>query len=183
MSKLKPALVGGTVSFLLGLLTSFATNFLPLSAARLAGCLNCVWLLAGGAVAVYLYVSRSPTPVRSEQGAAVGALAGVVGGLINFLFVIGSYLLRPAQVEAIFAQLEDAFRQAGAEPPTWLFGLPLILLIGCLGIVLNTLFGALGGLIGVPLFEKRRGGAPPPQGPPPPPDFSATPGGGYRAGG
>ncbi len=185
MSKTKAALVGGVALFLLGLVTSLATRVLPPSVANIAGCCSCLWPIAGGVLAVFLYLRRptsgdalsgTPAPMLAGEGAVLGALVGIIGGLINFLFILGAFLLQPERMQALFAQLEDAFIQAGVKAPSGLFGWPIILLIGVVGLVLNTILAAVGGTIGVSLFEKRKDGGASSSSPPPPPDFSATPG-------
>ena len=179
---LRAALIGGAAMFLLGLLTSLGVNYLPESAARSAGCCNCLWIIGGGVLAAYVYVRKSPTTVQPAEGALAGALAGVVGGLINFAYTAGMYLFFPERINAMFAQIEAGVRQAGVDFPSGILGWPLILMIGILGLVLDTILGTVGGLIGVSIFAKRKGGAEPPAPPPPPPpDFSQ--GGGYGAGG
>ena len=178
---LRAALVGGAAMFLLSLLTSLCMSYLPESAARTVGCCNCLWIIGGGALAAYLYVRKSPTTVQSGEGALAGALAGVVGGLINFAFTVGMYLFFPDRINAAFAQIEAAVKQAGGEIPSGILGWPVVMMIGILGLVIDVVLGTVGGLIGVSIFAKRKGGAAPPAPPPPPPpDFSQ--GGGYGAG-
>src|SRR5688500_19988055 len=74
-NKVKPAVIGGVV---LGLLSAIPfVNFVN------ACC--CLWAILGGLLASYLYVKNSPTPVNAGDGAIVGAIAGVVGGLISLI--------------------------------------------------------------------------------------------------
>jgi hypothetical protein len=167
----RAGLVGGAAMFVLGLLTSLAVNYMPESAARVGGCCNCLWIIAGGAIAAKVYVGKSPTTVQPGEGAVAGAVAGIVGGVLNFAVTAGVYLFFPDRVNAAFAQIEAAVKQAGANVPSGLLGWPVIILIGVLGFVVDVILGTVGGLIGVSLFEKRRGGAQPPTPPPPPPDF------------
>ena len=41
-------------------------------------CCFCAWLLVGGAVAAKMLINRAPRPVRSGEGAQVGAVAGLI---------------------------------------------------------------------------------------------------------
>ncbi len=50
-------------------------------------CCGCLSTIVGGALAAALYIKRSPVRVRNGEGAMVGALAGMVGGLIQ-LFIV-----------------------------------------------------------------------------------------------
>ena len=159
-SKFKPALLGG---LFVGLLSAIpVVNF--------ANVCCCLWAILGGLLASYLYIKNSVTPARAGDGAIVGLLAGVVGagvyviigiplsiltqGTINEIVMRIVASMNPAQVESI--------RQAMAGQSTLgaiVWGLFVAFLI--------IIFSAVGGLLGIPIFEKRKGTtgiAPPPPG-------------------
>lgn len=164
-SKLQPALIGGGVMGALAIVTAM----IPVP---LASWCCCLWGVLGGVIAVYVYVKRSPTPVRMGEGAILGLMAGAVGGLIYALiaFPITYFAIDP---EIVQAQIEARLRQSGTEfdiRPYWVWFLLLSVFLG--GIIL-TILSLIGGLIGVPVFEKRESNL----APPPPPQ---NPGGGYR---
>ena len=166
-SKTQPALIGGLV---IGLLWS--VPFL-----NLINLCCCLGVMAGGALAAWLLIKRSPElPVSSGDGAVVGLLAGLVGAGVYLLLGIPIALVFNPQtgvsaVKSIFAlmnnpevnrAMEEAIRntenQSLAER-----------LVGALvgwGItsVISVGFSAIGGLLGVSMFEKRKGQ--PPQAPP-----------------
>src|SRR5262249_56015804 len=82
----QPALVAGVMAGML--------SVIPL--VNLANCCFCAWLLIGGAVAAKMLINRTPRPVRSGEGALVGALAGLIAagvysliGLALAVFNIG----------------------------------------------------------------------------------------------
>jgi hypothetical protein len=157
--KFQPALIGGVV---LGVL-AIGTSLIPVPMATWCCCL---WGALGGVIAVYLYVKRSPVPVRTGDGAMLGLLAGGIGALIYLLvaFPITYFTIDPDLVQA---QIEERMRGQGQQfdiRPYW--GLFLFLIMFIFGIVLTAL-SLIGGLIGVPIFEKREAGATAP--PPPPP--------------
>ena len=112
-----------------------------------------------------LYIKKAASPVQIGQGAMVGAIAGVIGGIINT--VIGlplTYLFFRSSMHSNIGSTE--LGPAG-----------YILMSGIASFIALVVFGALGGIISVPLFEKRKQGAgfqPPP---PPPPQQNF---GGYR---
>ncbi len=81
-NKIKAALIGGGA---LGLLLVFTVLISAVPFLRLVGCCNCLWPIAGGLLATMLYVKGSPTPATIADGAIVGALAGVIGGLIYLI--------------------------------------------------------------------------------------------------
>ena len=158
-SRLQPALLGG---LFIGVMSA-----LPIVNA--GNCCCCLWVLAGGALAVYLRQQNSPVPLTAAEGALVGLLAGAFGGVIGVVLMIPiQMLIGPMQAEwmsRIMAGNEDmppelremmdramaggAFRAAGA----------------IINIVMSTIFGMLGGLLGVAIFKRNQ----PPQQPPPPP--------------
>src|SRR5215204_489920 len=135
MNKLKPALLGGLV---VGLL----------SAIPVLNYCCCIWGIVGGGLAGFLYIKDSPMPVRPGDGAIIGALAGVVGGLI--------YLLVGVPIAYFFsaAAMEEAFARSGVQLPVT--GLALFIITGLLASVFLIALSVIGGLIAVPIFEKRK---------------------------
>jgi hypothetical protein len=166
-NKLKPALIGGVV---LGLLSAIPfVNWVNICC--------CLWAILGGMLATKMYVSSSPTPVGTGDGAVVGAMAGVVGaaivivigiplsiltsGLVQGLMVSFVEGLNPSQAEMMRRQMEAGSTVAGA------------IVNGIILAVLIVVFSTIGGLIGVSIFEKRKGGS----APPPPQNYGGGPGG------
>ena len=149
-NKLKPALLGGLI---VGLL----------SAIPFINYCCCIWAIGGGLLAGFLYIKSSPTPVPTGDGAIVGALAGVVGGLIYLVIGLPLALLFGA------AEMEAQFRRSGIQMP---FSGTLLLVVGALiGALCLLVLATLGGLISIPIFEKRKGDVPPP-----PPPMAGGPG-------
>jgi hypothetical protein len=167
--KLKPALLGGGA---LGLLLVFTVLLSALPFGRFLGCCNCLWPIAAGVLATMFYVKNSPTPATIADGAILGALAGVIGGLIYL--VIGlplSFLMNGV------AALDAQMRQYNPDFP--ISGVLLLVIGGLVGFVIFVVLATIGGIIGVPIFEKRKGTS---ETPPPPQDFGSGPGGSYGAG-
>lgn len=165
--KIKPALMGGGALGLLLVITVLISSFVPF-----IGCCNCLWPIAAGVLATMFYVKGSPTPATVVDGAIIGALAGVIGGLIYL--VIGlplSYLINGVEV------MDAQMRQFNPNFP--IAGVVLLFVGGIIGFVIFVILSTLGGVIGVPIFEKRKGTI---DTPPPPQDFGAGPGGSYGTG-
>jgi hypothetical protein len=141
MNKFKPALLGGLI---VGLL----------SAIPVLNYCCCIWGIGGGGLAGLLYIRESPTRVTPGDGAIIGALAGVVGAII--------YLIIGVPIAYFFsaAAMEEAFARSGLHLPVT--GFLLFLLSGLLGGLCLLVLSVIGGLISVPVFEKRKGEAPPP---------------------
>ena len=156
-NKVKPALIGGVV---LGLL-----SVIPFVSAANVCC--CLWAILGGMLATYLYVKNSPTPASGADGAVLGALAGVIGAAVSIVLGIPVALaMGPTMrnmllslLERVDARQADMMRQqfeaAGND-------IGPVIINALITAALLFVFSIIGGLLGVPLFEKRKGGAPPP---------------------
>jgi hypothetical protein len=168
-NKLKPALIGGVV---LGVL-----SVIPFVQAVNLCC--CLWAILGGMLATNLYIKSSPTPVNVGDGAVVGALAGLVGAVISVVLGVPiSLAMGPTMRRLMFNLLENLDRQQ-AEIMRQNFeasgdALAPIIIQSLFGAVLLLIFAVIGGLIAVPIFEKRKVGPPPP---PPPINVGGAPGG------
>ena len=179
-SKLRPALIGGLV---MGLLSG-----LPYVSLGNLAC--CLWIVAGGALASYLYIKKSPTPVEMGEGALVGLLAGVVGTVVKIIVGVPSAILAGYPVEHVLinlmervdSQKAELYRQAMEDMMSRSFSEQFfhsVFSLGTLlGFIITLIFALVGGLLAVPLFEKRKTNAGPPP-PPPPPYYGGTPGGNY----
>ena len=160
-SKIQTAIMAGVLLgvalIVIALLTALVPALSPL------GCCACLLPIGAGVYAVHGWVGKSPTAVQIGDGAILGAIAGAVGGVLYL--IIGAplaYFINAAVIEAQMAQM----RQAGINIPG--AGLAVVFIAGIISAVIYVILGAIGGLIGVPILEKRKdAGAPPP----PPPGF------------
>jgi hypothetical protein len=181
-SKLRPALIGGIV---MGVLSG-----LPyISLGNLACCL---WVVLGGALSTYLYIKKSPTPVDMGEGALLGLLAGVFGTVVRIVVGVPITILAgyPAEhflinlIERMDPQKAELYRQGMeymmSRPFSEQFFASVFSLGTLLWFVISLIFALVGGLVAVPLFEKRKTNAGPPS-PPPPPYYGGTPGGAYAS--
>ncbi len=158
--KLKPALIGGLVAGVLSVIPIVATC-------------SCLWAIGGGVLAGFLYIPKVPAPVTAGEGAILGALAGLVQAAVRV--VIGIPL---SYVMAANMGLEEQLERMNVDLPVT--GMMLIIVGTLLGAVFAIGLSTVGGLIAVPLFEKRKGG---PTAPPPPPQtFDAGQPGSFGAG-
>jgi hypothetical protein len=155
--KLQPALFGG---LFIGVL----------SALPLVNACCCLWILAGGVLAVYLMQSGHPYPISAADGAVVGLLAGMIGAIISGLLAIPINMAMGPVVQRIIqglllnnpdipaetkSAIENMLSRSGASVIGTILGIGF-------GMIVGAIFGALGGLLGVAMFKKN---APPP--PPP----------------
>ncbi|HET8782568.1 MAG TPA: DUF5518 domain-containing protein [Pyrinomonadaceae bacterium] len=161
-NKVKPAVIGGVV---LGLLSAIPfVNFVNLCC--------CLWAILGGLLASYLYVKNSPIPANAGDGAIVGAIAGAVGAAIYLVLGIPLAIVSGSAMRAMLVNLmtnvdpsqAELFRRQMEAQGDNVAGIIVQSLVGALLLIV---FSVIGGLIGIPIFEKRKGGTMPP--PPPVP--------------
>ncbi len=170
--RLQPALWGG---LFIGVLSA-----LPLVSA--GNCCCCLWVLVGGALAAYLRQQNNPYQIDAAEGAIVGLMAGAIGGVVYVILSIPVQMITgPIQqqwMERILSSNPDITPEVRdmAEGLARSSGLQLIR--GIISIVVFSLFGLLGGLIGVAVFKRNLPPPPPPgtiditpspMAPPPPP--------------
>src|SRR5688572_25898524 len=158
--RLQPALLGG---LFIGVLSA-----LPII--NMGNCCCCLWVLGGGVLAVYLRQQNSPGSLEASEGALLGLMAGFIGGVIGGVLAIPiQMLMGPMQAEWISRMMEgnqDMPPEAREMMERLMAGGAMggFALIGIIiNAVIYTVFGMLGGLLGVAIFKKS---APPP--PPPP---------------
>jgi hypothetical protein len=150
-NKLKPALLGGLIVGILSALPFVSTCC-------------CIWAVGGGLVAGMLYIKSSPVPVQTGDGAIVGALAGIVGAAVYLLLGLPLAFLRGT------ADVEAQLARSGVQLP--FTGTLLLLVGGLFGALCLVVLATGGGLLSIPIFEKRKPGGPPP----PPPTNVGGPG-------
>jgi hypothetical protein len=143
-----------------------------LSVIPLVGSCCFLWALAGGVLAVFMYMrSSSAAPLEIADGAKLGLMAGGVGAVIYLIIALPMMLLSGGA--AISQQLQRQGSEGGAA-----LGAGMLAGLGAFVVVIVAIVivgcGALGGLIGAAIFGKKGAGG---AGPMPPP-----PTGGYTGG-
>jgi len=168
-NKLKPALIGGVF---IGVLSAIPF----VSAANLCCCL---WAILGGMLATYLYVKNSPMPAGAGDGAVLGVIAGAVGAVLSFVLGVPIALVMGPTMKNMIVSLMQNLDPRQAELLRQQFeasgnAIAPLIIQSLIGAGLLFVFAIIGGLLGVPIFEKRK------DVPPPPPPFN--PGGGGPGG-
>jgi hypothetical protein len=151
--KLQPALYGGLV---LGVLSA-----LPIIS--IGNCVCCMWVVAGGALATYLMQQNHPYPITAADGALVGLLAGVIGGIVAVLLSIPIMMAMGPFQQRIFERIAsnpdvpEQYRSMIENMGMNAAGraVAMRLAFGAIGVVVDAVFGMLGGLLGVALFKKK----------------------------
>jgi hypothetical protein len=162
-SRLQPALWGG---LFIGVLSA-----LPLVGA--GNCCCCLWVLVGGALAAYLRQQNNPYQIDAAEGAIVGLMAGAIGGVVYVILSIPFQMMagpmQQAWMERVLSNNPDVTPEMRDMMERLMTGTGVRLISGIVSIVVFSLFGTLGGLIGVAVFKKN---LPPP---PPPGTIDITP--------
>ena len=153
----KAAVIGGAVA---GVLSG-----LPI----ISGCCF-LWAIAGGFLAIFMYMKNAPGPMMMGDAAKLGAITGVIGAVISSVIRIPLTLLGVGM-----AAVNENARSAG-------LGAGFAAAAGTMGIVFTAIvvvgFAVLGAIIGnAVLGKKGPGGVGTP--PPPPPSDYGTGAGGY----
>jgi hypothetical protein len=148
-SMFMPALVGGAVAGVL-------------SAVPFLNCLCCLWIIGGAVLAAYLLAKDSPAAMTAGDGAIVGIFTGIVAAVVDAVVSIPFQAINTQFVQRFMEGLaeytEDMpqgwenFLERGAfEPSASMFMLGLLI-----SVVIFSLLGALGGIIGMSIFGKKR---------------------------
>jgi hypothetical protein len=156
-ARLQPALFGG---LFIGVLSA-----LPFVSA--GNCCCCLWVIAGGVLATYLRQQNSPFALQASEGALMGLMAGFLGGILAAVISVPVQMVfGPMQAEWMMRMFEgnqdmppemrDAMERMASNMGAF------ALATAVFNVVVYTVFGLLGGLLGVAIFKKS---APPP--PPP----------------
>jgi hypothetical protein len=123
-------------------------------------CCCCMWMVSGGALAAYLEIQQKNRSLTAGEGAAIGALSGVIGAFVWIPIAVAlAVLLGPLQ-RALF---EEFARNARDMPPEarevlenfggggtavgTVFGFIFQLFAG-------TIFAAIGGVLSAAYFKK-----------------------------
>jgi hypothetical protein len=154
--RLQPALFGG---LFIGVLSA-----LPI--VNMGNCCCCLWVIAGGALATYLRQQNTPYAVQAAEGALLGLMAGALGGLIAAVLSIPMMAITgPMQqqmMERVLSGNQDVPPEVREMLERAATGTGFRAVAALFNVVIFSVFGLLGGLLGVVMFKKN---APPPPAP------------------
>jgi hypothetical protein len=168
-SKLMPALYGGII---MGVISGIPfLNFV--------NCFCCAGVLFGGFMAVFFYKKDLPVDgqqLTSSDGVQLGALAGVFGAIVGAV-ITGGLLMSVGNVagEAMYKAIMGIYDSAGIldkMPPEAVEQMERGIMDGgfsigqfILGMIVDVVFGLLGGLIGYAVFKPKATAVVPPAAP------------------
>ena len=162
----KPSiLIGALVYAVISLGSAFLVSKGGMSMQYAAGCLGCLVILAGPAIAVWHYTSTYKVTMLAGPGAAMGAITGAIGALIGGLAQQALIALNvlPDVAEALAMQRNRMIAQ-GMDPAQVdqamkmgesFSGLSSNPVLGiAVGIVFGAALGALFGALATLVFKK-----------------------------
>lgn len=144
-----PALIGGVIA---GVFSGIP--FLE--------CLCCLWIIGGGMLAAHLLTKESTVILKAGDGAIVGIFTGIIASLTSFLVSIP---LRPWEEKMTRQVMEWLSTYYDEMPAGWgsFFeegafetSLAWTLIALVISTIIFSALGALGGIIGIALFGKKR---------------------------
>ena len=172
--KMVPVLIGG--------LCITAISTIPIISMLNLFC--CAGVMGGAVVGVWFYKKNFPAelPFAVGDGAIIGTLSGAIGGILSALiWAITMGIFSPEFRDRLETEIERGLQQSSFQDPataeqvreliTQIAASPMILfliiLVGAL--LVYTLFGLFGGLIGGGIFKTRTLAIPQPPGQSQPP--------------
>ena len=127
----------------------------------LAGCLMCAAYIGSGVLAVWHYTNTYDLTVSMKTGIGMGMAAAVGGAtlsaLINYLLALVG--VKPTMREQVAASIE-ALENSGLNPEqldqmrAWASSPAFIISVLVMGLVLVSLLGLIGGVIGASVYKR-----------------------------
>jgi hypothetical protein len=148
---IKPALIGGV---LIGILSG-------LPVIQLGNCFCCLWVILGAILASYLLARESKITLRAGDGAIVGMFSGIIGAIISSMINLPFRAINQQFVARIMEKLPEYGGEFPQDMDLWLkksteFSLPMFMFGLVVSVIIYAIFGALGGVIGISLFGKKK---------------------------
>lgn len=143
-----PALIGGAVAGVL-------------SGIPILNCLCCLWVIGGALLASYLLVKDSPIALTAGDGAIVGIFTGIVAAVVDAIISIPFHALNSAFMQRLMERIAEYTEEMPSGLDTWMEGGafetsgPIFLLGLVISVVIFSILGALGGIIGISIFGKK----------------------------
>lgn len=132
-------------------------------------CLCCLGVIIGSMTAVWHYTNTYSMTIPAGQGALLGLLAAVVGvvlaTLVNYILINLGIRSDQAIVEFILNRFADQMPPEQVDAMEEQLDAPITFgayfVNGLIGLVVSSIFGAIGGAIGAAVFKKGTDASPP----------------------
>jgi hypothetical protein len=144
-----PALIGGVTAGIL-------------SGIPIVNCLCCLWIIGGGILAAYFLSKESPIVLTAGDGAIVGIFTGIIAALVETMVEIPFRVVNEKIIQGMMDRFSQYYEELPSGWESWLDGgdldgsMVLTVLGLVVSIVIFSALGALGGIIGISLFGKKK---------------------------
>jgi len=144
-----PALIGGVIAGIL-------------SGIPLVNCLCCLWIIGGGLLAGYFLTKESPVVLTAGDGAIVGIFTGIIAAIVEAVVNIPFRAVSEKLVQGMMDRFSQYYEELPSGWESWLEdgGFEGSIVWTVLGLVVSVVIfsalGALGGIIGISLFKKKK---------------------------
>lgn len=145
-----PALIGGAAAGVL-------------SGIPLVNCLCCLWIIGGGMLAAYFFSRDSVVMTTAGDGAIVGIFSGIIAAIVGFIISLPFSAISEKIVQGMMNRFSEYYQDMPSEferffsKGTFETSLAWTLLGLVFSAVAYSALGALGGIIGISLFGKKKG--------------------------
>lgn len=144
-----PALIGGVAAGVL-------------SGIPIVSCLCCLWIIGGGMLAAYFLTKDSPIVLTAGDGAIVGIFTGIIAAVVEAFVNIPFRAVSERLMQGMIDRFSQYYDQMPSGWESWLQegNLEHSLVWAVIGLVVSAVIfsalGALGGIIGISLFGKKK---------------------------
>jgi hypothetical protein len=144
-----PALIGGVLAGVL-------------SGIPIVNCLCCLWIIGGGILAAYFLTKESSIVLTAGDGAIVGIFTGIIAAVVEAFVNIPFRAMSEKLVQGMIERFSQYYEEMPSGWQSWMKdgnfeGSILWSIIGLVvSAVIFAALGALGGIIGISLFGKKR---------------------------
>ncbi len=144
-----PALIGGCIAGIL-------------SGIPIVNCLCCLWIIGGGILAAYFLTKDATATLTAGDGAIVGIFAGIIAAISEAIVSIPFRAFNDRLAQDIMDRFSQYYEEMPSGWESWLSdgggeGSFFWTILGLgISIVVFSAFGALGGIIGISLFTRKK---------------------------
>jgi hypothetical protein len=144
-----PALIGGVIAGVL-------------SGIPIVSCLCCLWIIGGGILAAYFLTKESSIALTAGDGAIVGIFTGIIAAFVEAFVNIPFRAINEKLVQGMMDRFSQYYEEMPPGWESWLEegGMEGSVVWTILGLVMSAVIfsalGALGGIIGISIFGKKK---------------------------
>ena len=144
-----PALIGGVIAGIL-------------SGIPIVNCLCCLWIIGGGILAAYFLAKESPIVLTAGDGAIVGIFTGIIAAFVEIIVDIPFRAVNEKIIQGMMDRFSQYYEEIPSGWESWMEGgnFEGSVIWSFLGLVVSIVIfsalGALGGIIGISIFGKKK---------------------------